>query len=237
MAIRPGETRKRLNDGDGLYLPLFLNGGAHAWRFDYAFHGKRKTLSFGVYPDTSLALARRKADEARQLVAEGLDPSQKRKAERAGHAQARSAEEREVQGLPPLNSFEDVAREWYAVRRDGWARSYGDKIIARFENDVFPLIGRVPVADVTPPMLLEVMRREAGVSWRPLTGPCRVAARPCATPWRRARRPAIILLATSKGAQARDPQELPGDRRSEATWRAAPRLRPLCSDACRACCT
>ena len=158
-AIRPGDSRKRLGDGDGLYLLLFVGGGAHGWRFDYSYRRRRKTISLGTYPDTSLALARRKADEARHLVAEGIDPSGKRKAERAAYVQERVAEEREAQGLPPLDSFEAVAREWYAVKRDGWAASYGDKIIARLETDVFPWIGRVPVAQVTAPQLLEVMRR------------------------------------------------------------------------------
>jgi integrase len=158
-AIRPGDPRKRLSDGDGLYLLLFVGGGSHGWRFDYTYHGRRKTISFGTYPDTSLALARRKADEARQLVAEGIDPSQKRKAEKESYVQARVADEREAQGLPALDSFEAVAREWYAVKKDGWAASYGDRIIARLETDVFPWIGKVPAAQVTAPQLLEVMRR------------------------------------------------------------------------------
>jgi integrase len=158
-AVRPGDSRKRLNDGDGLYLLLFVKGGAHAWRFDYSFHGRRKTISLGTYPDTSLALARRKADQARQLVAEDIDPSQKRKAEKESWVQARIADEREAQGLPPIDSFEAVAREWYVVKKDGWSPSYGERIIARLENDVFPYIGKVPVAEVTPPLLLEVMRR------------------------------------------------------------------------------
>lgn len=113
----------------------------------------------GTYPDTSLAIARRKADAARQLVAEDVDPSQKRKAEKVEYAQERIADEREAQGLPPLDSFEAVAREWFAVKRDGWAASYADKIIARLEADVFPWIGRAPVGSVTPAQLLEVIRR------------------------------------------------------------------------------
>lgn len=158
-AVRLGAPSKRLTDGDGLYLLLFVKGGAHGWRFDYSFHGRRKTLSFGTYPDTSLALARRKAESARQLLAEDIDPSQKRQAEKESYVQARIADEREGQGLPPVDSFEAVAREWFAVKRDGWARSYSDKIIARLETDVFPWIGRVAVGSVTPPQLLEVLRR------------------------------------------------------------------------------
>jgi integrase len=161
-AIKPGDSRKRLTDGDGLVLLLFINkDGEHGWRFDYRFGGKRNMLSLGTYPypDTTLAIARRKADAARHMLAESFDPSQKRKAERETLAKVREADEREAQGLPPLDSFEAVAREWYAVKRDQWAASYGDKIIARFEADVFPWIGKRPIAGITPPQVLEVLRR------------------------------------------------------------------------------
>ncbi len=81
---------------------LFVKGGSHGWRFDYRIEGKRKMLSLGTYPDTSLAAARRKAEAARELVAEGFDPSKKRQAEKAAYVQARAVEARRGQGLPPL---------------------------------------------------------------------------------------------------------------------------------------
>ena len=160
--IKTGDPRKRLADGDGLYLLLFVKGGAHGWRLDYSVHGKRKTLSLGTYPDTGLKLARDKAAAARQLVADGTDPSDERKATRAQHVEQRDASERADAGLPPMGSFEEVAREWYETRRGDWAPSYGDKIINRLEADVFPWIGGKPVASVTPPQLLEVLRRIEG---------------------------------------------------------------------------
>jgi len=158
-AIKPGDTRKRLSDGDGLFLLLFESSGLHAWRYDYRFGGKRKLLSFGVYPDTSLALARRKADEARQLLAEGINPSDRRKAAKAALALAEDERTREAKGLPSVSSFEAAAREWFEVRQGGWAPGYSEKIIARLENDIFPWLGRVPIASITPPQLLEVLRR------------------------------------------------------------------------------
>jgi Arm DNA-binding domain len=110
-AIKPDDPRKRLTDGDGLVLLLFINAdGEHGWRFDYRFGSKRNMLSLGTYPDTTLAIARRKADAVRHLLAEGFDPSQKRKAERETLAKVREADERKAQGLPPLDSFEAVAR-------------------------------------------------------------------------------------------------------------------------------
>jgi hypothetical protein len=66
-AIKPGDTRRRLTDGAGLYLLLFVKGASHGGR-DYTFEGIRKTLSLGTYPTISLAVARQKAEEARQLI-------------------------------------------------------------------------------------------------------------------------------------------------------------------------
>src|SRR5687768_10646644 len=79
-SIKPGDPRRRISDGDGLYILLFVNGGAHGWRFDYSFAGKRKTLSLGTYPTIGIALARERAEDARRKVAQGIDPSEARKA-------------------------------------------------------------------------------------------------------------------------------------------------------------
>ncbi len=75
QAIKAGNPRKRIGDGPGPCLLLFVKGGAHGWRFDYSHGGKRLTLSLGTYPDTGLGLAREKAEKARKLVAAGIDPS------------------------------------------------------------------------------------------------------------------------------------------------------------------
>ncbi len=157
--IRAGDSRRRIPDGSGLYLLLFVNGGAHAWRLDYTFALKRKTISLGTYPETSLALARSKAEKARALIAAGIDPSAQRKEEKAEHALRREVELRAQAGMPLIDSFEDTARNWYAVRKDDWAESYGAKIIRRLEVDVFPYIGKQPIGSITPPQLLEVLRR------------------------------------------------------------------------------
>src|SRR5450755_4183295 len=86
-AIKTGDTRKRINDGGGLYLRLFVNGGTHGWRFDYTHAGKRLNISLGTYPDTGLALAREKAEQARKEVAAGIDPSAARKANKQSQNQ------------------------------------------------------------------------------------------------------------------------------------------------------
>lgn len=158
-SIKPGDVRKRLTDGDGLYLLLFVKGGAHGWRFDYSVGGKRKTLSLGTYPTVGLGLARDKAEAARKLVAQALDPSDQRKATKASHIQAKAASKRAEAGLPALDSFEHVAREWYEVRRGDWAESYGGRVLARLVADVFPYIGARPIRQIDPPELLTLLRR------------------------------------------------------------------------------
>lgn len=159
-AIKPGDPRKRISDGDGLYLLLFVKGGAHGWRFDYAHGGKRKTLSLGTYPDTGLALARQKADDARKLLAEGTDPSDVRKQAKAEQQSQAAAQTREVQGLPPEGSFEAVARDWLAtIHESKVSAGHAERTRIRLEQDVFPWIGRKPIADVTAPDVLACLRR------------------------------------------------------------------------------
>jgi integrase len=155
-ALKPGD--KRLSDGDGLYLLPFVKGGAHGWRFDYSHGGARKTLSLGTYPDTSLALARRKADEFRRLLAEGTDPSDVRKAKRAAELAQAEAKGRGDAGLPPAGSFEAVAREFHQTRREGWSPQYFVRWLERMEKDLFPRFGRVPLSSITAPQLLLALR-------------------------------------------------------------------------------
>jgi integrase len=136
----------KLSDGGGLYLLVLLNGAKY-WRMDYRFSGLRRTLAVGVYPDVSLALARERREEARKLLANGIDPSAVKKASKAaGVALA-------------ANSFEIVAREWFVGRESNWKKSHASTIIYRLEKDVFPWLGNKPIGDITAPELLTVLRR------------------------------------------------------------------------------
>ena len=110
-AVKPGHPRDRLNDGSGLHLKLFVKGGSHAWRFDYSLDGRRNTISLGTYPQIGLSAARKKAEELRKLISDGTDPSLVRKPAREERIKRRTAEQRTADGLPPLDSFEAVARE------------------------------------------------------------------------------------------------------------------------------
>ncbi len=158
-SIKPGDPRKRLSDGGGLYLLLFVKGGSHGWRLDYTISGRRKTLSLGTYPDTGIKLARDKAADARALVAAGIDPSQQRQADKAAATRQREADALRAAGEPLPGSFELLAREWFAVKRGEWSNSYAAALMRRLELYVFPWIGARPVATITPPEILEVLRR------------------------------------------------------------------------------
>ncbi|MBR8146373.1 integrase arm-type DNA-binding domain-containing protein [Burkholderia vietnamiensis] len=143
---KPGEKPIRLFDGGGLYLEISTAGGKW-WRLKYRFGGKEKRISLGVYPDVGLKDARDRRDEARKLLAKGVDPGEAKKAKRAASLE-RAA-----------NSFEVIAREWFAKYAPGWAASHADKIIQRLERDVFPWLGGRPIADIAAPELLTVVRR------------------------------------------------------------------------------
>jgi len=143
---KPAGRLVKLSDSLGLRLDVTPNGGKW-WRFRYRFASKQKMLSLGTYPEIGLAKARDRRDDARKLLADGIDPGVHRKATRAMRAE-RAA-----------NSFEAVAREWYAKMAPNWAESHGEKVIRRLERDVFPWIDGRPVAEVSAPELLAVLRR------------------------------------------------------------------------------
>lgn len=159
-SVKRGDGRNRLSDGDGLYLRLFVKGGSHGWRLDYTHNGKRNTLSLGTYPDTGLALARQKADEARRQLAEGIDPSEARKTAKTRRAAEREAQALADAGMPGPGSFEFVAREWLAtVHAVKVSAGHAERTRIRFEQDAFPWIGRRPIAEIEAPELLETLRR------------------------------------------------------------------------------
>lgn len=158
--VKPDDPRRRLSDGDGLYLLLFVRGGSHGWRLDYSFQGRRKTLSLGTYPATGMALARQKADEARCLVAQGVDPSEARMEAKAQALRQREADLRDEAGLPVLGSFEAVAREWLeTVHQAKVSTGHAKRTQIRLEQDAFPWIGKRPIGEIEPPELLQCLRR------------------------------------------------------------------------------
>jgi integrase len=145
--VKPLEKPLKLSDGGGLYV-LVSPTGSKYWRLDYRFKGKRKTLAIGVYPAVTLLKARERREAARKLLADGIDPSENRKADKCT-----------VKTDQAANSFESIARDWYANRSQTWAASHGEKIIQRLQRDVFPWLGARPITTITAQELLAVVRR------------------------------------------------------------------------------
>ncbi len=133
-------------DEKGLYLEVSPGGGKW-WRFKYRFEGREKRLSLGVYPDVPLKSARKRRDEQRSLLADGIDPGDNRKAKKAAGAEKKA------------NTFEVVAREWLAPHLSKWSKSNASKTSRLFERDIFPWIGQRPIAELTAPELLRLLRR------------------------------------------------------------------------------
>ncbi len=122
---KPKEKTYTLADGNGLSLLVDTNG-SKGWRYRYQFAGKTKMISLGVYPVVTLTEARTKRDEARKLVANGINPSEVRKIEKISAAN-------QIE-----NTFENITREWYEKRVDRWSASYAKEMMETFEKDVFP---------------------------------------------------------------------------------------------------
>jgi integrase len=135
----------KLTDGEGMYL--LVNAAGKYWRLDYRFMDKRKTLALGIYPVVTLAMARDRRLDARRRLADGIDPGAHKKVVKSAKIAAAA------------NSFEDVATEWFAKNRHTWVDSHAEKILARLKNDIFPWIGKRPIAELTPVDILAVLRR------------------------------------------------------------------------------
>jgi len=149
MAIKKAKAEEKpykMTDGAGLYL-LVVPQGRKYWRMFYRFAGKQKTLAIGVYPEVSLVDARARCHEARKLLANNVDPSAAKQAQK------------EATFTQTENNFEVIARDWFTRHSPNWKENHSSKIIARLEKDVFPWIGAKPIAEIAAPALLAVIRR------------------------------------------------------------------------------
>ncbi len=142
---KPGDKPIKLSDGRGMYL-LVNPVGSKLWRWKYRVLGKEKVLSLGGYPDVSLAQARDGVDKARKTLAAGDDPMAKRKADKVA---SRTAAE---------NSFEAVARKWWANWKPARSEQHAGQVMRRFEANVFPHIGGRPVSEIQAPELVTMLK-------------------------------------------------------------------------------
>lgn len=135
----------KVTDGQGLHL--LVKAAGKYWRLSYRFLGKQKTLALGVYPEVSLAQARQRRDQARKLLAEGTDPSVAKRADKVARK------------LAADNTFEAVAQAWLAKTKALRAESTDAKVQGWLKNDVLPAIGRLPIAEITPRDVLDLVRK------------------------------------------------------------------------------
>ena len=133
---KPKEKAYKLSDGEGMFLSIRPNGSKY-WQLKYRFNGKEKLLSLGVYPKVTLKQARNKKDEAKILLEQGTDPSQKKKLDKL------------IQKVNHENSFENIAREWLQDRRHDWTKKYADRVLRAMEADLFKPIGYRPISELT----------------------------------------------------------------------------------------
>lgn len=133
----------KLFDGEGLYI-LVRTSGSKLWRFRYRFDDKEKTLCLGKYPGISAAAARQMRNDAKQLLAEGIDPVERKKAKK--------------RLKDPLLLFEPIARAWHANREAELDSAHAARVMSRMKRDVFPVLGQREISSITAPEILEVIR-------------------------------------------------------------------------------
>ncbi|RUQ84482.1 tyrosine-type recombinase/integrase [Legionella septentrionalis] len=146
LSFKPEAKPYKKSDEKGLFVLVNPNGSLY-WRFKYRFLGKEKSLALGTFPDVPLASAREKRDEARRLLAEGIDPGIHRKVMKKAEI-AKSS-----------NTFEMIAREWFAKQATQWSDIHANKILRLLERDIFPWIGAKPIDEIPPTILLPILMR------------------------------------------------------------------------------
>ncbi len=145
LKAKPQGKPVTLFDGGGLFLLVTPSGGK-LWRFKYRYEEKAKLLSFGAYPEISLAEARQRRDETRRQLAHSIDPGAVRKAKK----QAETAE---------TETFEVIAREWHTKFVPTWTPGHATKLLSAMTRDLFPWLGARPIKELRAPELLASLRR------------------------------------------------------------------------------
>lgn len=143
---KPKDKPYKLPDANGLYLQV-TPSGSKLWRMKYRFLGKEKLLAFGQYPAVSLVDARKRRDEAKKALSEGIDPSELKK------------EVKRRYDLENRHTFENVAREWFEKKEGSVVSTYSARIWTRVEADLLPHLGKLPIESIEPPEVLSTIRK------------------------------------------------------------------------------
>lgn len=142
----PTDKPYKLADGGGLYLWVSPTG-AKSWRMKYRYGGKEKVLTFGLFGDVSLAEARDMREAAKRLLRAHKDPAIEARLEKHRTIAAAGA------------TFEASAREWHADEQPRWSKGQAVLVLRALERDVFPEIGKLPIADIDGPTVLRMLRK------------------------------------------------------------------------------
>jgi hypothetical protein len=143
--VKPQTKEFKLSDGGGLYLLVTPSGGK-LWRLKYRIEDKQKGLAFGAYPEISLADARQRREDARKLIANGVDPGALKKAQK-------------IIELDHGATFRNIAIEWHTAFKNKWTENHSGRLLTRLEQDFFPFLGDTPIKEIKAPALLELLRR------------------------------------------------------------------------------
>ncbi|MGR8933529.1 MAG: tyrosine-type recombinase/integrase [Gammaproteobacteria bacterium] len=154
---KPKEKDYKIHDGSGLYM-LVKTNGVKRWIFIYRVEGRQNMLGFGIFPDVTLDAARRKAEDARRLIADGGNPGDKRKAAREEKRVDKVNAGREREGLPPLDSFADVALQWLNSTAHLTTAYTHTKKLSRLKRLAFPAIGDMPIKEIKSANVLALLK-------------------------------------------------------------------------------
>jgi integrase len=178
-AAKPRLTAYKLADGGGLHL-FVTPAGSRTWRYRYEVRGREKLLTIGPYPEVSLAQARAERVKARSQLRAALDPALERKKARFAANDERF-------------TFEVIARDWHSRQLPAWTTRHAADVLGSLEGDVFPQIGSLQLRDITPPMVLGLLR---SVELRPAIETARRI---------RQRMSAVFVYAIASGIGEQDP--------------------------------
>lgn len=145
-AAKPSDKPYKIAAGGGLYLEVTPRG-SKLWRWKYRIQGKENRYALGSYPELTLKDAREKVEAARKLVEQGLHPAQQKRLERT-----KSTHEH-------VNTFEAIAKEWLALK--DWEDITKKRRLGMLQRVVFPIIGHLPVRQITPPVILTILQKTA----------------------------------------------------------------------------